>query len=167
MSVLSSTHPMINEVNALLSRCKNLSNFAKLVQVNIFVNDNIRHMSDWDNYGVKDYYATPMQTIERRAGDCEDIAILKNWMLVQLGLKPRLAHCRIIATNRAHMISVCDGYTLDCYNVNPLVVKTSWRDDLEISVAFNSVKLWAAGKVYQMKNVKMSKYKDMLKRMVA
>lgn len=41
-----------------------------------WVSSNITYKSDKDNYGVADYWATPQETLKRKAGDCEDFAIL-------------------------------------------------------------------------------------------
>ena len=55
-------------------------------QVNIQVNHAIAYRSDMMNYGVLDYWASPEETARRGAGDCEDIAIAKLWMLTKLGI---------------------------------------------------------------------------------
>jgi predicted transglutaminase-like cysteine proteinase len=55
-------------------------------QVNIQVNHAIAYRSDMTNYGVSDYWASPEETAQRGAGDCEDIAIAKLWMLIKLGI---------------------------------------------------------------------------------
>ena len=48
--------------------------------------------SDLDTYGARDRWAEPRETLARRAGDCEDIAILKLAALAALGFEPnRLA----------------------------------------------------------------------------
>jgi hypothetical protein len=41
-----------------------------------FCQTKIGYVYDIDQYGYSDYWARPDQTIENRAGDCEDIAIL-------------------------------------------------------------------------------------------
>jgi predicted transglutaminase-like cysteine proteinase len=43
-------------------------------------------MSDWAQYGYADYWASPLQTLTSRAGDCEDYAILKYVVLRHLGM---------------------------------------------------------------------------------
>lgn len=48
--------------------------------------------ADRDLYGESDHWAGPRETLARRAGDCEDIAILKLSSLANLGVAPnRLA----------------------------------------------------------------------------
>jgi len=45
-------------------------------------------MSDWTQYGYADYWASPLQTLNSGAGDCEDYAILKYVVLRALGSDP-------------------------------------------------------------------------------
>lgn len=54
-------------------------------QINDWWNDenNIAYVEDLVLYGEKDYWALPEETIQRKAGDCEDIAIGKWWCLKQ------------------------------------------------------------------------------------
>ena len=56
--------------------------------VNAEVNANIAYRSDGDSYGKFDYWADAIETMNRSAGDCEDLAILKMWLLINLGVAP-------------------------------------------------------------------------------
>ena len=58
----------------------------KAMAVNASVNAHIHYQRDTENYGVVDYWATPEEILERRAGDCEDYAILKMALLRELGV---------------------------------------------------------------------------------
>lgn len=58
----------------------------KLRGVNALVNGHVVYRRDIDNYGVLDHWATPRETLRRRAGDCEDYAILKLALLEALGV---------------------------------------------------------------------------------
>ena len=90
VSILNSQ--MFNEINDLnLLRyqlniqdiTKNSSNdLQKVFQVNNYVNS-YKYKSDIDNYGEKEYYASPLEMIKKQAGDCEDYAILKYNILVK------------------------------------------------------------------------------------
>lgn len=56
--------------------------------VNRLVNSRVRQVSDWDNYGVEEYWTrTGIGT--GAAGDCEDIAIEKREQLVSAGYPER------------------------------------------------------------------------------
>ena len=54
--------------------------------VNLFLND-WQYKSDIQNYGRRDYWATPLEFL-RRSGDCEDYAIAKYVSLRQIGFAP-------------------------------------------------------------------------------
>ncbi len=54
--------------------------------VNVAVNRSIEYRRDLDIYGVRDRWATPSETLSRRQGDCEDIAILKMAALRSYGV---------------------------------------------------------------------------------
>ncbi len=56
------------------------SNWDKLVQINAAVNNNVMPRTDQEVYGVPEYWAYP--TTE---GDCEDFALLKQYMLSREG----------------------------------------------------------------------------------
>ena len=46
-----------------------------------YIMKEIKYKSDVDNYWNIEYWATPVETIERRSGDCEDIAVLTKSVL--------------------------------------------------------------------------------------
>ena len=52
------------------------------------MNLSIRATSDWSQYGVDDFWSTPLATLEKGAGDCEDYAILKYLALREAGVSP-------------------------------------------------------------------------------
>src|SRR5262245_6914788 len=58
---------------------------ARLGWLNRTVNMTIKPASDWALYGDADYWASPLQTLDRGAGDCEDYAIVKYVALRKLG----------------------------------------------------------------------------------
>jgi len=59
---------------------------AKLGVVNRAVNLSIKPASDWAQYGVEDFWATPLATLGAGAGDCEDYAIVKYVALREAGI---------------------------------------------------------------------------------
>jgi predicted transglutaminase-like cysteine proteinase len=59
---------------------------ARLGWINRTVNMTIKSVSDWALYGDTDYWASPLQTLDRGAGDCEDFAILKYIAIRELGV---------------------------------------------------------------------------------
>lgn len=67
----------------------------QIVLVNQLVNRMLTYREDIDLRRQAEHWASPTETLSRRAGDCEDYAILKYWSLRQLGFKDR--DMRIIA----------------------------------------------------------------------
>ena len=73
--------------------------------VNRFLNE-WRYKSDDQNYGRRDYWATPLEFL-RHSGDCEDYAIAKYVTLRQLGFMPeqlRLVVVRDVIRDLAHAV---------------------------------------------------------------
>ena len=60
----------------------------RLGWLNRAVNMAIRPVSDWAQYGLADFWASPLQTLGSEAGDCEDYAIVKYVALRELGILP-------------------------------------------------------------------------------
>ena len=59
---------------------------AQLQEINRFVNTVVPYTTDSANYGVSDYWASPLEFL-RRAGDCEDYSITKYVSLLELGFR--------------------------------------------------------------------------------
>ena len=73
--------------------------------VNQFFN-NWRYKTDEQNYGVRDYWATPLEFL-RHSGDCEDYAIAKYVTLRQLGFpaeRLRVVVVRDVLRDLAHAV---------------------------------------------------------------
>jgi predicted transglutaminase-like cysteine proteinase len=59
---------------------------AQLGEINRAVNLSVRPVSDQEQYGVEDFWASPLATLGSSAGDCEDYAIVKYVALQELGI---------------------------------------------------------------------------------
>ena len=57
----------------------------QLRQLNLFLNQIVPYLTDEENFGQEDYWTTPLEFL-RRAGDCEDYAIIKFASLLELGV---------------------------------------------------------------------------------
>lgn len=78
---------------------------------------------DSENYGLEDYWATPLEFVER-SGDCEDYAIIKYVSLKALGFPPekmRIVVVRDVVRNIAHAI-------LAVYQGNDIIILDSLLD---------------------------------------
>lgn len=76
---------------------------ARLGWINRAVNLRIKPMSDWAQYGYVDFWASPLQTLSSRAGDCEDYAIVKYAALRELGIAPRDLRIVVVRDNVRQM----------------------------------------------------------------
>jgi predicted transglutaminase-like cysteine proteinase len=128
---------------------------ARITVVNRFFNQRIRFVDDTIVWGQTDYWATPLETLFKGAGDCEDYAIAKYFTLLALGIPPsrlRLIYVRA-AMNRGGEIAFIPHMVLAYYpqpGKEPLVLDNlvesiqpaSARPDLRPVFSFNTEGLW-------------------------
>jgi predicted transglutaminase-like cysteine proteinase len=123
----------------------------KLKSMNNFFNHTIQYRSDVDNWGVVDVWTSPMESIARGAGDCEDYAIAKYFSLIALGVSPakmRMVYVRAQSggTIQAHMVlayypePTAEPLILD--NLITELRPASRRPDLAPVFSFNAEGLW-------------------------
>lgn len=128
---------------------------AQLRRVNDFYNRRIRFGEDQSIWGQSDYWATPMETLGRGAGDCEDFAIAKYFTLLLLNVpdeKLRLIYvqARLGGVNssitQAHMVLAYypspEAEPLILDNLIDDLLPASRRQDLLPVFSFNSLGLW-------------------------
>jgi predicted transglutaminase-like cysteine proteinase len=77
--------PMFKSLSHVFEALASKSPLEKLQTVNAAVNHAIIYTTDKNQYGVEDYWALARETLASGRGDCEDIAILKIWMLRAAG----------------------------------------------------------------------------------
>ncbi|MCP8899131.1 transglutaminase-like cysteine peptidase [Gilvimarinus xylanilyticus] len=147
----------------------------QLEQVNRFFNLGITFSDDRLLWKQKDYWATPLQTMGTRGGDCEDFSIAKYFSLLELGIpadKLRLIYVRAKTPGRvqAHMVlgyfpsPNAEPLLLD--NLNPNILPASERPDLTPVFSFNSQGLWLGGtKSESDPTSRLSRWRDVLQRM--
>jgi predicted transglutaminase-like cysteine proteinase len=73
----------------LVAGARGLGPKQQAIYVQTAVNRGFAYRADAQNWGEGDYWATADETIARRAGDCEDMAIVKMQALRLLGFAPR------------------------------------------------------------------------------
>jgi len=86
---------------------------ARLGEINRAVNLSIKATSDWSQYGVDDFWLSPLATIEKGAGDCEDYAILKYLALREAGVSPDDLRLLIVSYPRRRTIHAVLAVHLD------------------------------------------------------
>jgi len=152
-----------------------ISDWEKLEKINTFFNKNIVFVNDIDLYGIKDYWATPVEFISRGAGDCEDFAIAKYFSLKIMGVaeeKIRIAYVKALQHNMFHMVMVYystpEAEPLILDNLVDAIKPASERKDLLPIFTFNGAGLWLAhdrgqGKLAG-KSSRLSAWNDLLQR---
>lgn len=123
----------------------------RLNLINDFFNQRIAFREDVDTWGVIDYWASPLETLDKGQGDCEDYAIAKYFSLLAAGVpeaRLRLVYVRAMLNGRpqAHMVlayySQPDAEPLILDNLQAAVLPASSRPDLQPVFSFNSEGLW-------------------------
>lgn len=127
------------------------SEWSKLHTANHYVNRNLRFVADQQQYSKADYWATPLESLGRGAGDCEDYAIAKYFMLRAMGIaddKLRLMYVRALRQNEPHMVLIYfeqpDQYPLVLDNLESDIRSAIDRTDLKPIYSFNASGLWLA-----------------------
>jgi predicted transglutaminase-like cysteine proteinase len=127
---------------------------ARLRAVNDFYNRRLAYMEDIDNWGQVDYWASPLESLGKGAGDCEDYAIGKYFTLTSLGMphaKLRMVYVRASIAGApngfvAHMVLAyyptpeAEPLVLD--NLQPAIRPAGERPDLAPVFSFNAEGLW-------------------------
>jgi predicted transglutaminase-like cysteine proteinase len=126
----------------------------RLRAVNDFYNQRLAYMEDIDNWGVQDYWASPLEGLGKGAGDCEDYAIGKYFTLTTLGMphaKLRMVYVRASIAGApggyvAHMVLAYyptpDAEPLVLDNLIPDIHPSGQRPDLLPVFSFNAEGLW-------------------------
>lgn len=151
----------------------------RIETVNRFINQRIRFVDDSQNWGQGDYWATPLETLNKGAGDCEDFAIAKYFSLLALGVAPsklRLTYVRATIirdgtpTYAAHMVLAYYPQTgrepLVLDNLVDAIHPASGRPDLRPVFSFNTEGLWEqiGATAASVPLDRLSRWRDLLQR---
>jgi len=151
----------------------------QLRRVNEFVNSRVLFESDATVWGQDDYWATPLETLARGRGDCEDFAIAKYISLLALGMPPsklRLIYVKARVGDgaqssfQAHMVlgyyEDLDGEPQLLDNLVPTIENASARADLVPIFSFNGEGLWAGGTLSGSDpSARLSRWRDLIERL--
>lgn len=154
----------------------------RLKDVNEYFNRKIRFVDDQQNWGESDYWATPIESLVKGAGDCEDYAIAKYFTLKFLGVpvsKLRITYVRARIggadsnVSQAHMVLTyyptpdAEPWVLD--NLVSEIRPASRRADLQPIFSFNSDGVYGAGgsQPQPAGGSRLSKWNDLIEKMKA
>lgn len=145
------TLKVIDQWIALIKKIESLPDQEKLIYTNNFFNSSVRWVADEENWHESDYWATPLETLSKRKGDCEDYSISKYVTLVLAGMpeeKLRITYVKARITengqarNQAHMVLAyypkprSEPLILD--NIARDIIRGSLRRDLTPVFGFNT-----------------------------
>jgi len=163
-------------LDKIMQKAKKAKTIRKLKYINDFFNS-IQYQSDIKHWGVKDYWATPLEFLGSGAGDCEDYAIAKYFTLIKVGIKEnklRIAYVKLLRKRtryeEAHMVLLYfhkpNSTPIVLDNVIKRLKLATKRKDLKLIYSFNANGLWKAkNKGRTQKKVganKLSKWKNLV-----
>ena len=162
-----------------LGAWRGLSEDEQLRRVNEYFNRRIRFAEDSAVWSQPDYWATPLETIARGAGDCEDFVFAKYFTLRELGIaEDRLRMTYVRATVGGPGSSVSQAHMVLSYypapDVVPLVLdnlivdirSATARPDLAPVFSFNMQGVFVGGASQASSPVdRVSRWRELLLRM--
>lgn len=163
----------------LIVKVSTESDADRLKDVNDFFDDRIRFMSDRNNWHLEDYWATPIESLGRGAGDCEDYVIAKYFTLIEAGMdRTKLRWFYVMATlmnggtqtTEAHMVlgyyATPSSEPLILDSLTQVILPASRRPDLIPVFSFNSDGIWRKGASGPTGSVdQMSMWRELMRKM--
>lgn len=176
----------VRALQAVLSAAADWDDERRLLAVNQFYNRRIQFRTDWEVWGQADYWASPLELLEKGQGDCEDYVIAKYFSLLSIGMPSanlRLVYVRAQiggpgGTAQAHMVLAYyppnpsanaepPGLPAEPLILDNLIAEirpASLRPDLSPVFSFNSEGLWkgVSGAPDGDPSVRVSRWRDVL-----
>lgn len=156
MRALGGDEQIFNEWTNLINNNIDAPIDVKLQKVNLFFNRKIIYTDDIEAWGQSDYWATLIESLAKKKGDCEDFVIAKYFSLRQLNIPDtqlRLVYvkARIGGVNstitQAHMVlafyPTADAEPLILDNLISDIRPASRRNDLAPIFSFNGQGIFA------------------------
>jgi len=170
----------IQDLQQLVSQLKTAPDAEKLKKINDFFNNKITFADDIDIWGKSDYWSTPLESIGRQTGDCEDFSIAKYMFLKAVNIpnnKLRLTYVKATLNNkgqrsaRAHMVlsyyATPQAEPLILDSLITEIYPASVRKDLSPIFSFNDKGLWVGNSSSPNGDAQshLSRWRDVLLRM--
>lgn len=162
----------------LLSQLESQSEKDKVIATNQFFNSLIYFQDDAQLWNTLDYWATPLETLGKGSGDCEDYVIAKYFTLLEAGVpveKLRFVYVKAQIGEsdsrlfQAHMVlgyyetETSIPYILD--NLVGSLELANQRTDLEPVFSFNSQGIWIGNQsINGDPTARLSRWRDLLQR---
>ncbi len=170
----------VREWRETLAKLQNVPEREQLKEANRFFNRKLDFVDDIDIWQNTDYWATPLESLAKGAGDCEDFVIAKYISLRLLGVadeKLRLIYVRArigggrSSLTQAHMVlgyfatPTAEPLVLD--NLVGDILPASRRSDLFPVFSFNSNGLWVGNEnaARAKPGDRLSRWRDLVARM--
>ena len=136
--------------NSALPLSDGAPSLATLTAVNSWTNSSIHYVEDRQLYGEADYWATAGETLRRREGDCEDIAIVKMQLLAAHGVRREdmslvIAHDLVRGADHALLVVKLDGRMWLLDNSTDQVLDATQSYDYRPILSFSEGKKWIHG----------------------
>lgn len=177
----SSAGEAVDAWRSALAGWRELSEEVQIQRVNEFFNRRIRFADDAVLWGQADYWATPLETLGRAAGDCEDFVFVKYFTLRELGVaegKLRMTYVRAqiggpaSGVSQAHMVLSYypspEAVPLVLDNLISSIRPATARTDLMPVFSFNMQGVYVGGVNQGGQAVdRLSRWKELLLRMRA
>jgi predicted transglutaminase-like cysteine proteinase len=167
----------LREWSLMINETKTSDTKTQLERVNQFFNTQVLYAEDAFLWEANDYWATPLETMGKGAGDCEDFTIAKYISLLQLGFpveKLRLIYVKAQineldkSQTQAHMVlgyySEPTAIPLILDNLIDTLEPATNRKDLHPVFSFNSEGLWAGNQSRTDPTARLSRWRDLLAR---
>ena len=132
----------------ILDSAQQLNDTEKLTKINVFFNM-LHFIDDLKLWGEDNYWATPLEFIGVKGGDCEEFAIAKYFTLLALGIddnKMRITMVKALKLNQYHMVlsyyETPGSVPLVLDNLDAQIKPADQRQDLYPIYSFNGKQLW-------------------------
>lgn len=142
------TNERFQRWEALMDHSAFLSDEDKLEAVNSFFNE-MKWVEDQALWGKADYWATPVESLLKNAGDCEDFAIAKYFTLLEMGVSEdrlSISYVKFQGESLAHMVLTYypkqGGEPLILDNIKSEILTSSERDDIQPVFHMNGYGVW-------------------------
>src|SRR5215471_11787949 len=168
----------VRALQPLLASLAEADDATRLERVNGFFNHRIAFRDDMAVWQVEDYWASPLETLHKGMGDCEDYAIAKYFSLLASGVAAsqlRLVYVRLqmggaSGPSQPHMVLAYYASTqaepLILDNLVTEIRPASRRRDLTPVFSFNSEGLWQGSGALRLGDPaeRLSPWRDVLRK---